>query len=105
VFAAAVGIWVLALAQRDVRRTIAALEDRTGAAFMVAGAVFGPFLGVVLALMALEYVQAGVAASIIAFYPVLAALIASRFHGERLTLRMVGGALVAVAGVVVLFLR
>jgi len=32
-------------------------------------------------------------------------LLASRFHGERLTLRMLGGALVAVAGVVVLFMR
>ena len=32
-------------------------------------------------------------------------LIASRFHGEKLTWRALLGALVAVAGVVVLFLR
>jgi drug/metabolite transporter (DMT)-like permease len=67
--------------------------------------VFGPFLGVTLSLAALQYIPAGVAASITAFYPVLTLLISSRFHGERITLRFMGGALVAVAGVVVLFLR
>jgi drug/metabolite transporter (DMT)-like permease len=46
-----------------------------------------------------------VAASISAFYPVLAALIATRLHGERLTWRALTGALIAAAGVVVLFLR
>ena len=44
------------------------------------------------------------AASITAIYPVLTLLLSSRFHGERLTLRTLAGALV-VAGVVVLFLR
>jgi len=61
--------------------------------------------GVTLSLLALQHIEAGVAASITAFYPVLAILIAARFHGERLTLRIMTGALVAVAGVVVLFLR
>jgi drug/metabolite transporter (DMT)-like permease len=36
---------------------------------------------------------------------VLAILISSRFHGERRTWRILFGALVAVAGVVVLFRR
>jgi drug/metabolite transporter (DMT)-like permease len=46
-----------------------------------------------------------VAASITAIYPVLTLLLSSRFHGERLTLQTMAGALVVVAGVVVLFLR
>jgi drug/metabolite transporter (DMT)-like permease len=103
--AATVGIWALAGATGGVRKSLAALGDRRGSAFMVAGAFCGPFMGVTLSLTALEFIQAGVAASIIAFYPVLTILIASRFHGERLTLRTLSGALVAVAGVVVLFLR
>ncbi len=105
IVAAAVGIWLLAAAQRDVRRSFDALRDRAGSAFMVGGAFFGPFLGVTLSLTALKYIEAGVAASITAIYPVLTLLLSSRFHGERLTLRTLAGALVAVAGVVVLFLR
>jgi drug/metabolite transporter (DMT)-like permease len=105
IVAAAVCIWLLAAAQRDVRRTLSALRDRRGSAFMVGGAFCGPFLGVTLSLTALKFIEAGVAASITAIYPVLTLLLSSRFHGERLTLRTMAGALVAVAGVVVLFLR
>jgi drug/metabolite transporter (DMT)-like permease len=105
VVAATVGIWLLAAMQRDVRRTLAHLREGRATAFMASGAVFGPFLGVTLSLTALQFVQAGVAASITAIYPLLTLVISSRAHGERLTLRTLAGAVVAVAGVVVLFLR
>jgi drug/metabolite transporter (DMT)-like permease len=105
IVSAAAAIWVLAAAERQTRQTLSGLSDRRGAAFMVAGAFFGPFLGVTLSLAALQYIEAGVAASITAVYPVLTMVIAARFHGERLTWRVLAGALVAVAGVVVLFLR
>jgi drug/metabolite transporter (DMT)-like permease len=72
---------------------------------MVGGAFMGPFLGVTLSLTALTFIQAGVAASITAIYPVFALLISARFHGERITARAIVGTLVAVAGVVVLYLR
>jgi drug/metabolite transporter (DMT)-like permease len=105
VFAAVVGVWVLALVQRDVRASLRTLRDRAATLSMVAGSVFGPFLGVTLSLTALNFIQAGVAASITAIYPVLTFLVAWRLHGERVTWRTMGGALVAVAGVIVLFLR
>jgi drug/metabolite transporter (DMT)-like permease len=105
VAAAAIGIWILAAARRDVARSLEALRDRRASAFMVAGAFSGPFLGVLLSLTALQYIDAGIAASITAFYPVLTILLSARCHGERLTVRTLGGALVAVTGVVVLFLR
>lgn len=86
-------------------RSIVALRDRRGSLFMAGGAFCGPFLGVTLSLVALQRIEAGVAASITTCYPVLAIVIASRFHGERFTARIVFGALIAVAGVVVLFTR
>jgi drug/metabolite transporter (DMT)-like permease len=103
--AALIGVALVAVVQRDVRRTIATLRDRQAAGFMVAGAFFGPFLGVTLSLRALATIEAGVAASITAFYPVLTSLIAARLHREPLTWGFFAGALVATAGVVVLFLR
>jgi drug/metabolite transporter (DMT)-like permease len=105
IVAAAAGVWLLAAFQRDVRRSLGALRDRRGSAFMVGGAFFGPFMGVTLSLTALKFIEAGVAASITAIYPVLTLLLSARFHGERLTLRTLAGSLVAGVGVVVLFLR
>lgn len=105
VTSAAAAVWILAAAEGQVRRTLGGLGDRRAAAFMAAGAFLGPFMGVTLSLVALQYIKAGVAASITAFYPVLTLFIAARFHGERLTARALLGALIAVAGVVVLFLR
>lgn len=103
--AAAAVVWTLALLQGGARQTLGALRDRRAALFMAGGAFSGPFLGVTLSLTALKFTEAGVAASITAIYPVLTLLLASRFHGERLTPRALAGTLVAVVGVIVLFLR
>jgi len=103
--AACVGIWTIAVFQGAAAKSFAALRDRKASWFMFGGAFFGPFLGVTLSLVALVTVEAAVAASITAISPILAMLIASRVHGERITLRSMGGAVIAVAGVIVLFLR
>jgi drug/metabolite transporter (DMT)-like permease len=105
VVAATIGIWALAGMKGSAMKTFAALKDRRGSAFMVGGAFLGPFLGVTLSLTALKYIEAGVAASITAIYPVLTLFLAAIFQGEKITLRAALGTLVAVAGVVVLFLR
>jgi len=103
--AAVVCVWAIAAAGGSVKRSIAALDDRRAAAFMVGGAFAGPFLGVTLSLAALKYTKAGIAASITGIYPILTLFLSSRFHGERINARILIGALVAIAGVTVLFLR
>jgi drug/metabolite transporter (DMT)-like permease len=106
VTAAFLGVWIWSAFTGEAAAAIkAARNDPAGLGFSLGGAFFGPFMGVTLSLLALEFVPAGVAASITAFYPVLTILISMRFHGEKLTARLLLGALVAVAGVIVLFLR
>ena len=105
VAAATVAIWTIALARREAAGSFGALRDRAAALFMAGGAFCGPFLGVTLSLYALEHIQAGVAASITACYPLPTILISARFHGETLKARSILGAVITVAGVVVLFLR
>jgi drug/metabolite transporter (DMT)-like permease len=68
------------------------------------GAFFGPFLGVSLSLLAIQRTQAGVAATIIAITPVLIIPPAVLLFKERVTLREVVGAVIAVCGVAVMFL-
>lgn len=102
---ATAGVWVMAAFEGGGRASLAALRDRRATLLMVGGSALGPFLGVTLSLAALQFVPAGVAASITAFYPVLTILVAARFWGERITWKVLAGATVAAAGVVVLFLR
>jgi drug/metabolite transporter (DMT)-like permease len=102
---AAVTVWLLAAVRGEVPRTLSALADRRASAFMVGGAFFGPFMGVTLSLAALRFIDAGIASSITAIHPVFTMFLASRFHHEKLTLRALAGAAIAVAGVIVLFLR
>ncbi len=92
---AAVGVWP---------RVAAAMQDRRGLGFAAAGAFFGPFLGVSLSLFAVLHTVAGVAASIMALQPVLIIPLVVLLHRERVGLGGIAGALVAVAGVALLFL-
>jgi drug/metabolite transporter (DMT)-like permease len=105
VAAATAVVWVVALAGGETARSLQALRNRTAALNMVGGAFCGPFLGVTLSLFALKHTEAGIAASITAFYPILTLLISSRFHAERVTARTLVGAIVSITGILVLFLR
>ena len=81
-----------------------AMADRPAMAWTALGAFFGPFLGVTLSLVAVKYTATGVAASLMATTPVLIIPVVLVLGRERVGLGGVAGALLAVAGVAVLFL-
>jgi drug/metabolite transporter (DMT)-like permease len=68
------------------------------------GALIGPFLGVILCMIALRHCQAGVAATIIGMMPVLILPFVIFLYREKVSLRAAGGALVSVAGIALLML-
>ena len=80
------------------------LRDGKALAFSALGAFFGPFLAVTLALIAIRETVAGVAASIMALTPVLIIPLVVVLRGERVGVGGMAGAVVAVAGVALLFL-
>ncbi|MCK4414678.1 MAG: DMT family transporter [Candidatus Eisenbacteria sp.] len=84
-------------------RVWSALAHRGAMTRISLGAFFGPFLGVSLSLVAIQHTQTGVAATIMAIVPVLIIAPAAILFRERITLRAVLGASLAVAGVVLLF--
>jgi drug/metabolite transporter (DMT)-like permease len=98
------GYALIVLALRRGPRVGEALEDRRGLGFTALGAFFGPFLGVSLSLFAVRHTVAGVAASIMALFPVLIIPLVVLLHRERVGIAGIGGALVAVAGAALLFL-
>jgi drug/metabolite transporter (DMT)-like permease len=80
------------------------VRDRGALGFAALGAFFGPFLAVSLSLIAIRSTLSGVAASIMALTPVLIIPLVVLLRRERVGIGGVIGALVAVTGVVLLFL-
>jgi drug/metabolite transporter (DMT)-like permease len=78
--------------------------DRPAMAATSVGAFFGPFLGVSLSLIAVQRTLTGVAASLMALTPILIIPPVVLLRGERVGLGGIAGAVLAVAGVVLLFL-
>ena len=81
-----------------------AVKDRPAMVRVGFGAFFGPFLGVSLSLVSIQLTATGVASTIMALSPVLIIPFSALFFGEKITLRAVLGACLAVAGVALLFL-
>jgi len=85
-------------------RVGSALRDTRALGFATLGAFFGPFVAVSLSLVAIRATTAGVAASIMATTPILVIPLVILLRGERVGLGGLGGAVLAVAGVALLFL-
>jgi drug/metabolite transporter (DMT)-like permease len=104
VLAGILGYALLFLPLRWWPRVGEALRDRRALGFATVGAFFGPFLGVSLSLYAVRRIAAGVAASIMALTPILVIPLVVLLRRERVGVGGIAGALVAVAGVALLFL-
>lgn len=84
-------------------RVRAGLTDRAAMQRVALGAFFGPFLGVSLSLMAVQHTLAGVASTLMAVTPILIIPPSIILFGERVSPRAAAGAVLAVAGVGLLF--
>ncbi|MHC5078251.1 MAG: DMT family transporter [Planctomycetota bacterium] len=104
IFAAIVGFSVLFIFLGWWPRVIAARKDSRALTFTLIGAFFGPFLGVSLSLMSVQFIATGVAQTIMSIVPVLIIPFVIVIHRERVSFRAVAGAFLAVAGVSLLFL-
>ncbi|MFC2102156.1 DMT family transporter [Bacteroidota bacterium] len=89
---------------RRWRDVILALTFRKAMFQMSLGAFFGPFLGVSFSLIAVKYASAGVAATLMSIVPVLIIAPSAVFLKEKVTLKEIIGAVIAVIGVALFFL-
>lgn len=104
VIGALVAFILLFFGLRRFGKVRAALRDRRAMGLAAAGAFVGPFLGVGCSLLAVQYIETGVAASIIATTPLMVIPFAW-FEGDRPGVRGIVGTILAVVGVTLLFLR
>jgi drug/metabolite transporter (DMT)-like permease len=77
----------------------AAVINLRAMTILVAGSIVGPFVGVILFLVALQHCHAGVVTTITATMPVLILPFSVLLHRERVSMRAALGAVVSVVGV------
>jgi drug/metabolite transporter (DMT)-like permease len=80
-------------------------KDKKALAFTTAGAVLGPYLGITFSLVAIANTKVAIATTIMALPPIIMLPLVWMIYRERLTPRAITGAVIAVAGVALLFLR
>jgi len=98
------GFLAVSLAWDRGRSLKAALGNRVGMGSTLAGAVFGPFIGVTLSLFAVQRANAGVVSALIGLTPVLIIPPSIILFGQKVRAAEILGAVVAVAGSAVFFL-
>ena len=98
------GFAAILWARKSMGKVRDALHDRKGMTFAVLTTFFGPFLGVSLSLMAVQYAKAGIASTLMALTPVLIIVPYAIINKQRITAKQVVGTLVTVAGVALFFL-
>ncbi|MDC7240510.1 MAG: DMT family transporter [Spirochaetales bacterium] len=80
------------------------LKDGKAMAQLSLGAMFGPFIGVALSLLAMQHTSAGIVSIITALVPVVVIPPSIFLFKEKVTVREMIGAMIAVAGVIILFI-
>jgi drug/metabolite transporter (DMT)-like permease len=86
------------------KSTYQAISNHKAVVQLSLGAFFGPFLGVSFSLLAIQLTSTGIAATIMAIVPVLIIPPSILLFKEKVTLKEVLGAIIAVGGVALFFL-
>ncbi len=99
-----VGFTAILALRKELRLVRGAFHDRKGMSFAALTTFFGPFLGVSLSLMAVQYAKAGIASTLMALTPVLIIVPYAMINKQRITAKEVIGTLITITGVALFFL-
>ncbi|MGL5272755.1 MAG: DMT family transporter [Phocaeicola sp.] len=83
---------------------LVAIQDKKGMQAATMATLFGPFVGVSLSLMAVQYTEAGIASTLMALTPILILWPTYLFFKQRITLKEVIGACISVMGASLFFM-
>jgi len=101
---AMVGIWLLSGMRSNKVTLIEILRNKKAMVYSFGGAVFGPFLGVWSSLIAVKYLETGVASTLNSLTPVMILPILVLYYKQEVPLRAWLGAIIAIAGIAIIFL-
>jgi drug/metabolite transporter (DMT)-like permease len=104
VLAGLAGFTIIFFVMRRWHRVRQAFKNPKGLMFTGIGSVFGPFLGVSFSLIAIQYTNTGIAATIMSIVPILLIVPAIFLFREKISLKEIIGSFLAVGGVALLFM-
>jgi len=99
-----IGFTLIIVLSGRIKNLHKAIKNRPAMGLVSLGAIFGPFLGVSLSLLAIQHTKTGIASTIMAIVPVLIIAPSVYLFKEKVTKREILGAVLAVFGVGLLFL-
>ncbi|MEO0098967.1 MAG: DMT family transporter [candidate division WOR-3 bacterium] len=97
-------LWLFPLFWRNLGKTFKKLQDRNIFLPLLGGAIFGPFLGVGLSLIAIQRTKIGIASTLMALPPVILIPLSRWIFKERISLSAIFGTIIAFLGVALIFL-
>ena len=100
----ALGFLLLMALQRNLGALKQAVHDRTGMRYALIMTLIGPVLGVSMAIMAVQYTNAGIASTLMALTPVFILFPYAFLYKQRIKLREVIGVAFSMLGVALFFL-
>ena len=80
-------------------------KDKSALGVTLIGTILGPFLGITFSLIAVENTKVGIAATLMSTMPIIMLPMVKYIYKEKLTWRAITGAVIAVLGVGLIFLR
>ena len=99
-----IGFFLVMIFQKKLTTMSVVLRNRKGMNAAVWATFAGPFIGVSLSLMAVQYTEAGIASTLMALTPIFILWPSSFFFGQKVTTKEIAGAVISVVGVSLFFL-
>jgi len=104
IIAGFIGFTVLLFILNKFEDINVAVKDKKAMKEITVGALFGPFIGVTLSLVSLQYTTAGISSTITSITPVTIIPFSIFLLKEKIKLKEILGAILSVTGVAILFL-
>jgi drug/metabolite transporter (DMT)-like permease len=104
VLIASITIWLIPLFQGKVVDSVKKLSNSKARIGILGGAIFGPYLGVWLSLVAVQKTYIGIASTLMALPPIILLPFSHWLFKEKITMRAIFGTIIAIIGVALIFL-
>jgi drug/metabolite transporter (DMT)-like permease len=108
IFASVCVLFLVAILSGEIRiigRNVVNPKNKKGLMYMGLGTFFGTVMGLSFAMQTVSIINGAVAQTIFSLVPVFAIQLAYLFHREKITLSVFAGAIIAIAGVIILIWR
>ncbi|MDO5726017.1 MAG: DMT family transporter [Tissierellia bacterium] len=104
IMAGILAIIIMQLFSGNIKVIFEKLEKRSDFLKLVGAGILGPFVGVGLSLLALQYTSAGIAATLTTTMPIMVLPISIFFFKEKINMGEIIGTLISILGIAILFL-